>query len=169
MSKPLYQLTDEFQNIWEAILVAIEDGDGSIPPEMKAALDGVQSDITAKVENCCKVLKDLEWRADSCKAEEKRLEIRRKAAEAKIDWLESYVKQAMEATGKDKMEAGVFDLRIQKNPQAVNVTRESDIPFRYFATEVKKTLDKEGLRNDLKAGAVVPGAELTQGSRLVIR
>lgn len=164
----LYELADEFRSIWEDIEAACDEGDGSIPPDLKERLAANGLAIEAKAENICVVLKRLEYAADACKREEQRLSAQRKTAEKNIDWLKAYLKAALEATGHDKLAAGVFKLRIQANGQAaLLIADERTVPANYWM-QPPKVIDREAVRKAIADGIPVDGAELVKGTHLRI-
>lgn len=167
--KPLYQLTEEFENIWYGIMVAAEQGDGVIPPDMKQMLDSINIDIALKIENCCKVIADMESRAEACKNEAARLNAQRKSAEGHAEWLREYIKSSMTARGVEKQQAGLFKVSIQKNSDAsLEITQEFDIPHRFWR-QPPAEIDKAELKAALKEGQEIHGAELRHGTHLRIR
>lgn len=164
----LYEIADEFQAVWSNIEEACDSGDGTIPPDMKWQLSCIERALESKAENICVIIKRLEYAADACKREEQRLAAQRKAAEKNVEWLKAYLKENMEATGHDKLAAGVFKLRIQQNGQAALVIPDDKaIPDDYWM-QPPKVIDREAVRNALTEGIPVDGAELVKGTHLRI-
>jgi hypothetical protein len=62
-----------------------------------------------------------------------------------------------------------FLIRRQSNPPKVVVEDETKVPGVYFVSEVKTSLDKKKLSEDLKSGQTVAGARLERGERLAMK
>jgi hypothetical protein len=93
------------------------------------------------------------------------------ADEALADRLKQRLKDAMEASGKGKLETARFRLSVQANggaqPLEVTVPPEQ-LPQKYQAVRVEA--DKTALREALAAGATIPGVTLLpRGTSLRIR
>ena len=71
-------------------------------------------------------------------------------------------------SGKTKFKAGVFNFAIQNNPPSVEIYDETLIPEQYLVEQPAK-IDKAGIKELLKQGEEVPGAELKQTKGLRIR
>lgn len=130
---------------------------------LKALDDGFDD----KVENLTYVIKNYESDIESIKNEEKRLADKRKNLENKITYYKKYLLENMKAINKEKVKAGIFSINIQKNPPKVVVWDQNAIDENYF--RIKKEIDKQKIKDDLKLGIEVKGAELVQDEGLRIR
>ena len=74
----------------------------------------------------------------------------------------------MKLTGKTKFKSGMFNFAIQKNQESVNITDERIIPEDFLIQQPPK-IDKTALKELLKNGVEIPGAELKQTESLRIR
>ena len=105
-------------------------------------------------------------------AEIERLQALKAARERVAEGLRDYLKSAMEAAGIEKIECELFKIAIQKNPPAVEVFDQISLPAQYMVTPEPKppvaAPDKKTIAAVLKAGGEVPGARLTQSTRLRI-
>ena len=82
--------------------------------------------------------------------------------------VKTYLEDNMKLTGKTKFKSGMFNFSIQKNPASVNITDERIIPEEFLIPQLPK-IDKTALKDVLKNGVEVPGAELKQTEGLRIR
>jgi len=73
----------------------------------------------------------------------------------------------METTGKTKIKTNEFTIYIQNNAPSVRLVDESKIPAYLSKTTIVP--DKTRIKQLLKEGKDVPGAELSAGSSLRIR
>ena len=153
----LYEITQAYEN-----LASLEDKE-----EVGKYLDLIEDEFNQKAENTVKVIKNIGADIKALRDEEKRLAQKRKSLQSNQDWLKFYLQNNMERLGDKKIKAGIFNINIQKNPPSVNIKNEELIADDYFITERK--LDKKKLKEDLKDGKEIDGAELTQGESLRIR
>lgn len=134
-------------------------------------LEGLSGELELKATNVAMFVRNLEASAEAIKNAEKAMADRRKALEAKADRIRQYLLDNMNRTGITKIESPYFVLSIRKNPPAVEVLNQDMIPDDYFdiPEPPAPTLNKNRLKEDLKAGVIVEGAKLTAGQSLTIK
>ena len=138
--------------------------------ETESRLESLGMVIEVKAKNIVGFCADLESFVAAAKAEEGRIEMRRKAAENRINSLKAYVKRCMEMMGREELQAGTHTIKLQKNPPAVVVDDESLIPARFFEIIPATTrLDKKAVAAAIKAGESVDGVHLASGISLRIK
>lgn len=120
-----------------------------------------------KVESYCKIIKQLQSDIEMYKGELDRLTARKKSAENGIDRMKSALLGFMQASGQDKVKAGSFAVTTATT-QAVEITDESAIPCIYLVEQPPK-IDKISIKNALKAGEKISGAELVNNTGVRIR
>lgn len=157
----LYELTDSYLKVLELIEAGEENLDDT--------LESINDTIEVKAENYAKIIRNLEGNVNMLKAEIERLNSRKKSIEGNVDRLKENLKQSMILTGKEKIKTGLFNITVANNPVALNVFDESKIPENFFTYETIKKMDKSAIKDLLKAGQVIEGAELTQGKGLRIK
>lgn len=156
-------------NLYELSLSFQEVQNMDLDPEvMQDTLDSIEDAIENKAENIAKLIRNLESDVAAYKEEEDRLKTKRQATENKVKWLKTYLEDNMKLTGKTKFKSGMFNFSIQKNPASVNITDEKIIPEEFLIQQPPK-VDKTSLKEILKRGIEVPGAELKQTEGLRIR
>ena len=156
-------------NLYELSLAFQEVQNMELDPEvMKDTLDSIEDAIENKAENIAKLVRNLESDVSAYKEEEDRLKTKRQAIENKVKWLKTYLEDNMKLTGKTKFKSGMFNFSIQKNPVSVNILDERIIPEEFLIPQLPK-IDKTVLKDVLKNGIEVPGAELKQTEGLRIR
>ncbi|MBE0436470.1 MAG: siphovirus Gp157 family protein [Methylomicrobium sp.] len=162
----LYTLS---QNYIEA-LDFLSDPDLDLPIEaVNDTLEGLEGELQDKAVNVAKFLRNMEATAEAIKNAEAEMARRRKALESRVKWLKDYLKGSMEYTGITKIECPYFKLAIQKNPPAVAILNEDAIPSEFKEQVITWKIDKTAIKEAIKAGQKVPGAELVNGTRLAIR
>jgi len=134
-------------------------------------LESLSGDLEVKATNVALFIRNLEANANAIKEAEKTMYDRRKAVEGKIDRIRQYLLDNMLRTGISKIESPYLCLSIRKNPPSVEVINQGMIPDEYFdiPEPPPPTLNKNRLKEDLKAGVVIEGARLTSGSSLQIK
>ena len=134
-------------------------------------LESLSGDLEVKATNVALFIRNLEANANAIKEAEKTMYDRRNAVEGKIDRIRQYLLDNMLRTGISKIESPYLCLSVRKNPPAVEVLSQDLIPDEYFdiPEPPPPTLNKNRLKEDLKAGVVIEGARLTSGSSLQIK
>ena len=156
-------------NLYELSLAFQEVQNMDLDPEvMKDTLDSIEDAIENKAENIAKLIRNHEADISAYKEEEDRLKTKRQAMENKVKWLKTYLEDNMKLTGKTKFKSGMFNFSIQKNPASVNIVDEKAIPEEFLIQQPPK-VDKTTLKEALKNGIEIPGAELKQTEGLRIR
>jgi hypothetical protein len=162
----LYQLSG---NYLEA-LDFLTDPEADLPIEaINDTLEALSGELEDKAINVAKFLRNMEATAEAIKVAEADMAKRRKALESRVKWLKDYLKGNMEACGISKIECPYFKVAIQANPAAVNILDEASIPERFKEQVITWKIDKTAIKDVIKAGEIVPGAELVSGTRLAIR
>ncbi len=133
-------------------------------------LEAMSGDLETKATNTVMLAKNMRVTAAAIKEAEAAMAARRKAIEARADYLEKRVFNTMLETGITKIECPYFTLSIQANPPSVEVFDALQIPADYLR-EVPVTYapDKALIKKAIVDGFEVPGAKLTTSRRLVIK
>ena len=147
--------------------LAVQDMDLE-PETLKDTLDSIEEAIEVKAENIAKWIRNLEADKKAFEEEEKRFKEKKQAADNRIKSLKLYLEDNMRLTGKTKFKAGFFSFAIQNNPPSVEVFDEALIPKQFLIAQPVK-IDRAGIKELLKAGEEVPGAELKHSTGLRIR
>jgi hypothetical protein len=162
----LYALSENYMQA----LDFLTDPEMDLPVEaVNDTLEALGGELEDKAVNVAKFLRNMEAAADAIKAAEADMAKRRKALENRVQWLKSYIKGNMEACGISQIECPYFKLSIQKNPSAVNIFDENAVPAQFKKQVISWKIDKTAIKDAIKAGSVVPGAELNNGTRLAIK
>ncbi len=124
-------------------------------------LDAIKDSIEIKAENTCKFMKHLENDIKSFKAEEDRLAKKRKTLTNTYDGLKDYIKSTLEKANLEKVQAGIFALRLQKNPPSSEVIDVNKLPDKYKIPQDPK-IDNKQILADLKLGVEIEGARFSE-------
>lgn len=161
----LYDIAERYKKLEE--LAENEYLDKETITEILKAKDGVDVELKIKYENIGRLIRNLTAKAEMIGKEEKFLATKKKRAEKNVRNLKLYLYDCLKLTNKQKIETDLFKFSIQKNQPALVVSDVFSIPDEYFHNE--KVLDKDLLKQKLKEGLEVAGANLKQSESLRIR
>ena len=156
----LYELTQNAAYLQQLL----EDGD----IDEQTFADSLESlMIEDKVENICKVIRNLEAQAAAFKEEADRLAKRKQTAENGVKRLKESLVHYMQTTMNKKVNVGLFTVSLGSST-AVDVVNPQALPDCYMKPQ-PPTVDKTRIGADLKAGVEVPGAQLKTNAYVTIR
>lgn len=125
---------------------------------------GVVEQIAAVIRSA----RQTEALAEGLKALVAQMQDRKKRMDLRAERLRAIALQAMEETGRQKIEAPDFTASLGKGARGVTITDESALPEDFLAW--KSSPNKTAIKESLEAGKEVPGAVLSNGSaRLTVR
>lgn len=154
----LYELTGQFLDIYNM------DLDDETKADTLESIDW-NSDYEEKVENYIKVIKNNEADIEARKNEIKRLTELNRADERKNERMKEVLKESMDLTGHERVDTKLFKVSFRKS-EAVEVD-DLLLPESYKVATWKP--DKKRLKEDLKNGLEILGAELVERKNLSIR
>lgn len=154
----LYELTGQYLEIYNL------DMDDETKQDTLESIDW-NEDYENKVENYIKVIKNNDADIEARKNEIKRLSELNKSAERKNERLKEVLKESMELTGHERVDTPLFKVSFRKS-EAVEVD-DLLLPESYKVATWKA--DKKRLKEDLKNGLEILGAELVERKNLSIR
>lgn len=171
----LYKHTEELAALMRLFDGATDPETGEISVQDSDTLEAwaseVEAGFDAKLEAVESYRRNLMAEAVALKAEEDRMERRRKALERRGDAFAAYIASALTLAGKDKAKAGTFSFSF-RNSEAVVLSDGATldtVPLRFVRIEERKTLDKVAAKAALKAGEELPGLSLEVRRNLVVR
>lgn len=162
----LYQIAIEHRSMVARLMETQDDA--------CAIADTIEAEsypLEVKAQNVAYAVKNLEATAAAIKAAEQEMAARRKAIENRAMHLKEYAKTCMEIAGVSKIDCPHFALSIRANPAAVDVFEPALIPAEFMRQPEPPPAspDKTAIKEAIKAGRDVPGAQLSQGTRLDIK
>jgi hypothetical protein len=158
----LYEIEKEL----ELVLFSIEMQDGVPDAEDTKKIEELSLAFDQKMEGIAKHILNLQIEADACKTEAKRIAERGKAAEKKIEGYEHYLQTACP-------DGGTFGNRKIKwrASEAVKLLVDDNaVPDQYKRVKIVETVtvDKAGIKADLKNGAELMFAEIEKRKNLKV-
>lgn len=154
----LYELTGQFLDIYNM------DLDDETKQDTLDSIDW-NEDYENKVEGYIKVIKNLDADIEARKNEMDRLKKLNDADKAKKERMKATLEESMELTGHDRVDTPLFKVSFRKS-EAVEVD-DLLLPEAYKVATYKP--DKKRLKEDLKNGLEILGAELVERKNLSIR
>jgi len=166
----LYELQEEYRNIYDM------PAQGEIDEQtFSDCLEGICFDeqLETKAEGYAKVIRMLEYDADTAKAEAARLSSRRSSFENNAQRMRERLYTAMKITGREKFKTPLFSFNNQATAEKVvvddiNALQSNDDywkPRKWDESE----LDKSKIKEALQSGQNINGAHLEKGESLRIR
>jgi hypothetical protein len=153
---------EHFEEFFESIIEQAQ-----FTPEQQIALGQQLNSSVEKRDKLGNCLVWLEGQADLLRGKEKQLADRRHRFEKFSAALRSSLHQQMLDLGIRKVEGNEFSFAVRKNPPKVEITDEAAIPPEFISYEPR--IDRASVKIALEDGKEVPGATLTQSTRLDIR
>lgn len=161
--KPTLKTTaDELIALAQAIEVDLETGEVYGMVELEAA----NAAFEEKAEAVAVAIRLAEGFIETQQQFERDIAARRRAGEKKVKWLREYLKNNMEAVGKDKIETVAAKITL-KDTEAVEVTDEQLIPMEY--KKIKWEVSKTAIRDAINAGETVDGARMVTHRSVIIK
>ena len=158
----LYTLTSNYSQVLDLI------DEGAEMMCLQDTLDSLTDAIEDKAENIAKIIKTIDAEAAALKVEEKRLADRRKSLENRSKGLKDYLQSNLETVGLKKLKGKLFSFNIQKNQASLHIVDMDKIPINYWVVP-EPVLDNASIKEALKTGLSVDGAELKVSESLRIR
>lgn len=162
MNKSLYHITSEQLKINELL----EELEGELTPELEEALMINEDNFLAKSEGYIESIAYFKAKAEAAKVRIEEMQRIKRVSENAEKRLKERMQWAMETLGRDKMEVGLHKISLRRT-LAVNIISEAAVPNEYV--KVETSIDKVKLKEALKTGAIIPGAELKYNQSIQIR
>ena len=129
------------------------------------ALEALEMERDAKIENIGIWIKELTANAEAIKVEKLKLAEREKSARNKAESLKGFLTVYLD--GK-KFETARVAIKF-RNVESVSVPDVAMLPAEYIRTKITNEADKTAIKNAIKAGEVVAGAELVKKQSISIK
>ncbi|UXR72331.1 MULTISPECIES: siphovirus Gp157 family protein [unclassified Staphylococcus] len=152
----------------ERYLQVLDMWDDVEPGIIQDTLDSIEAETHEKVDNIIGLKRSVDGDVGVIDAEIKRLQKMKKQKANLSDRLKSYLEVMLEQRGLKKYKTPTNHIYKRKNAPSVIITNESLIDKAYYIPQPPK-LNKTQIKEDIKAGADVEGAELQASESLVIK
>jgi len=160
----LYEITVELEALDKFIEWYADEHEGEVSPDLQIKLDAIELEYKAKLENIGRLIKHKDAAADAIEHEIIALEKRKKALERQSDWLKQYVLFHLDG---DRFQSPTVEFSLRRSKR-VEVPDESLVPERFLKAQPAK-VDKQGIRDALTKGEVLPFARLIEKMNLQVK
>lgn len=158
----LYELMDEYK----ALSDAAAEGDFDRVDALLLQLDETRGSLRDKVDNVCRVVRNMESNASQLKREAARLSVRKKSFENSATRLRAWVRSAMDAMGVDSIKTSLHTISLAKENHVLVVLDAAKLPEEFIEREIK--VRKKKLNDAYKeTGELFPGTDLVPAERVL--
>jgi hypothetical protein len=164
INRPLYQIRQDHINL----LTLIEENDGELTPELDQALSITKEEFESKALSYGFITKTFDDTTDVIDKEIKRLQELKQKAAKRSELFKQRLAEAMNEFGIEKLDTPTLKLSFRKS-ESVEIVDEEKIPEDYLVTKQVTTISKTAIKEAIKEGQIVPGAELKQNRNLQIK
>jgi hypothetical protein len=161
----VYEIIEKYLHV-ENLLEEQEEGSVAYDT-LESVLADTEGDLEEKLEYLTKIQKNYEAQAEMFKAEKDRLAKKQQSSTNKAKNLKGFLEQILLATGKRKLETGIFTLSIQKNPPSLHIDNEDIIPDQFW--KVERKVNSTDLKKWIKDGNKLEGVRIVQGEGIRIK
>ena len=165
----LYEISGQYRQLAERLATLDLDAE-TVADTIEAS--GLTDALQEKAQGVELVARAAELHVPAIDAEIERLQKLKAHRQKVAQGLRDYLKHHMEVAGIERIECPLFRLSIRKNPAAVEVEDERQVPASFWVTPPPKVpearIDKKAVAAAIKGGTDVPGCRLVQGTRLEI-
>jgi hypothetical protein len=160
----LYNLTGNFLEV-QKMLEDDTDNEALI-----GTLESIECAIEEKAQNTVYMLKNIQAYGVGIDAEIKRLDALSRSIDAKEQSLKEFLFGQLELAGIKEIKTNICTIKQQNNPPSVVIIDAGKIPAKYQTCVPESYVPrKNDIAKDLKAGIIVPGAELNHSVRWQIK
>ncbi|UXU66028.1 siphovirus Gp157 family protein [Staphylococcus agnetis] len=158
----LFQLSTRHLQVLDLI------NQGMNPDDLKDTLDSIEVELNVKVDNTIGLKRSIDADIDTIDKEIKRLQGLKQQKQNFSDRLKNYLQEMLDIQGLQKFRTSTNYIYKRKNAPSVHITDEKLIGNDYWISQAPK-LNKKQIKDDIKAGITVNGAELRDSESLVIK
>ena len=156
----LYEINQEIFNI----LNNIDEETGEISDDQFNQLSELKLAREEKIENTALYLKNIKAEIEAVKAEKDKFAKRQKALENSFESGKNYLKYELHGEKYKSIKNNIY----YGSSESVKITNEELVPENYLIPQEPK-IDRNAIKNALKAGESINGAELKKNEYIVIR
>ena len=162
----IYEDVNRLQEAINEVLMGDDDGNINLDA-LDILLETKTATITSGLEKLCKIRANKEAEIVALKTEAKRI-ADKAASEAKhLDNLEKYMLSLFKRSGEKKLTAGTFTVGTRQSTAVVLADSFDD--EKYMRTKTIVEPDKTAIKEALKNGVIIPGANLEIRENLSVR
>lgn len=163
----LYQIEGREMRLME--LLEIEGLTDDESAELCAAFEELAGDKENFADRCTMVFRNKAADVAAIDREIERLKGLRIAAENASDRLRQRIADYMERTGQKHLDGHIGKFTLRSGSQSIDVHEADKVPYNFWRTiPESKQIDKNALKEAIKAGQKIPGVELITGKPILL-
>lgn len=156
------------QNEYKLLVSELIENGGELTPELELSLQINKDQLQSKSENYAYIIKQIDAECDIIDNEIKRLQQAKKVRENTVDRLKSTLTTAMNTFEVTEIKTPLIKLNFRKS-ESVIVYDVNSLPQMFKTIKVTETPDKAKIKEVIKNGDTVVGAELVISQNLQIK
>ena len=156
------------QNEYKLLVSELIENGGELTPELELSLQINKDQLQSKSENYAYIIKQIDAECDIIDNEIKRLQQAKKVRENTVDRLKSTLTTAMNTFEVTEIKTPLIKINFRKS-ESVIVYDVNSLPQMFKTIKVTETPDKAKIKEVIKNGDTVVGAELVISQNLQIR
>ena len=167
----LFDFATEFKGLYELCEDIEVDENGEIidnSETLSSLFNDLEMDLSDKLENTAYLIKELETSEKALKDEAKRLTEKAKVLENRQTRIKELIKTTLESSGQIKIKTDKFSFSIS-NRKSFNYDGVNMFALDSQFVRVKEELDKNKMKEFIKAGGTIDGVFEVETSSLSIR
>ena len=167
----LFDFAIEFKVLYELCEDIEVDENGEIidnSETISSLFNDLEMDLSDKLENTAYLIKELETSEKALKDEVKRLNEKAKVLENRQARIKELIKTTLESSGQTKIKTDKFSFSIS-NRKSFNYDGVNMFALDSQFVRVKEELDKNKMKEFIKAGGIIDGVFEVETSSLSIR
>jgi hypothetical protein len=164
MKQSIFQISTELNLIINEII----DNGGEVTPEIENALIIKQDELSTKSVKYGYVVKALEYDVKIIEEEIKRLNQIKKARQNASERLKNVLSITMNSFNVPEIDTPTMKINFRKS-SSVQIIDESVIPKKFITQKVTKSISKADIKNAIKSGEIVEGAEIIENQNIQIK
>ncbi len=158
----IFEINEKYLEVLEMVNQDVD------PQIIEDTLESIESELHEKVDNTIGLKRSVDGDVDVIDKEIKRLQDIKKQKQNLSDRLKQILQDMLDQRDLQKYRTPTNYIYKRKNAPSVYVTNESLLDKSYFIQQEPK-LNKKQIKEDIKAGVDVTGAELRDSESLVIK
>lgn len=156
------------QNEYKQLVSELIENGGEITPELELSLQINKDQLQSKSENYAYIIKQIDAECDVIDNEIKRLQQAKKVRENTVERLKTTLTNAMNVYEVDEIKSPLIKINFRKS-ESVIVYDTNSLPQMFKTIKVTETPDKAKIKEAIKSGETVVGAELVINQNLQIK
>ena len=156
------------QNEYKQLVSELIENGGEITPELELSLQINKDQLQSKSENYAYIIKQIDAECDVIDNEIKRLQQAKKVRENTVERLKTTLTNAMNVYEVDEIKSPLIKINFRKS-ESVIVYDTNSLPHVFKTIKITETPDKAKIKEAIKSGETVVGAELVINQNLQIK